>query len=63
MAEEKKGKKKPSIDIEEIPGGARPIEAVGTSVAAFIGIAPVKPLRLAVTALVLVAVARALRSR
>lgn len=63
MAEEKKGKKKPSVDIEEIPSGARPIEAVGTSVAAFIGIAPVKPLRLAVTALVLVAVARALRSR
>lgn len=30
----------PGIYVEEIPGGARPIEAVGTSVAAFVGRAP-----------------------
>jgi phage tail sheath protein FI len=29
----------PGVYIEEVPGGARPIEAVGTSTAAFIGIA------------------------
>jgi uncharacterized protein len=30
----------PDIYIEEIPSGARPIEAVGTSTAAFVGVAP-----------------------
>lgn len=30
----------PDVYVEEVPGGARPIEAVGTSLAAFIGIAP-----------------------
>ena len=30
----------PDIYIEEIPSGARPIQAVGTSTAAFVGIAP-----------------------
>jgi len=30
----------PDIYVEEVPGGARPIEAVGTSTAAFVGIAP-----------------------
>ncbi|MBI4650373.1 hypothetical protein HY745_03625 [Candidatus Desantisbacteria bacterium] len=29
----------PGVYIEEVSGGARPIEAVGTSTAAFIGIA------------------------
>jgi phage tail sheath protein FI len=30
----------PGIYVEEVPSGARPIEAVGTSTAAFIGVAP-----------------------
>jgi phage tail sheath protein FI len=30
----------PDIDIEEVPGGARPIQAVGTSTAGFVGEAP-----------------------
>ena len=30
----------PGIYLEEVPGGPRPIEAVGTSTAAFIGVAP-----------------------
>ena len=34
----------PGVYIEEVPGGARPIEAVGTSTAAFVGIAVKGPL-------------------
>ncbi|GGO30287.1 phage tail sheath family protein [Deinococcus humi] len=30
----------PDVYVEEVPGGPRPIEAVGTSTAAFIGVAP-----------------------
>jgi uncharacterized protein len=30
----------PGVYVEEVPGGARPIEAVGTSTAAFVGVAP-----------------------
>ena len=30
----------PGVDVEEVPSGARPIEAVGTSTAAFVGVAP-----------------------
>jgi Bacteriophage tail sheath protein len=30
----------PDIYVEEVPGGARPIEAVGTSTAGFVGVAP-----------------------
>src|SRR5262245_31366119 len=30
----------PGVYIEEVPSGARPIEAVGTSTAAFVGVAP-----------------------
>ena len=30
----------PGVYVEEIPGGARPIQAVGTSTAAFLGKAP-----------------------
>src|SRR5262249_56450590 len=29
----------PGVDVEELPGGARPIEAAGTSTAAFVGVA------------------------
>ena len=34
----------PGVYIEEVPGGARPIEAVGTSTAAFVGLAEKGPL-------------------
>ena len=30
----------PGIYVEEVPGGARPIGAVGTSTAGFVGVAP-----------------------
>ena len=30
----------PDIYVQEVPGGARPIEAVGTSTAGFVGLAP-----------------------
>ncbi len=30
----------PDVYVEEVPGGARPIEAVGASVAGFVGVAP-----------------------
>lgn len=30
----------PGVFVEEVPGGARPIEAVGTSTAGFVGVAP-----------------------
>jgi len=30
----------PDVYVEEVPGGARPIEAVGTSTAGFVGVAP-----------------------
>src|SRR6266508_151098 len=30
----------PGVYVEEVPGGARPIGAVGTSTAAFVGVAP-----------------------
>ena len=40
----KKGKKRvetaTSVYVEEVSSGARPIEAVGTSIAAFVGLAP-----------------------
>jgi uncharacterized protein len=34
----------PGVYVEEVPAGARPIEGVGTSVAAFLGFAPQGPL-------------------
>ena len=30
----------PDVYVEEVPGGSRPIEAVGTSTAGFVGVAP-----------------------
>jgi phage tail sheath protein FI len=30
----------PGVYIEEVPGGARPIQAVGTRTAGFVGVAP-----------------------
>ena len=34
----------PGVYVEEVESGARPIEGVGTSIAAFIGLAPGGPL-------------------
>ncbi|MFE1715931.1 phage tail sheath family protein, partial [Streptomyces sp. NPDC058728] len=34
----------PGVYVEEVAGGSRPIEGVGTSVAAFVGLAPHGPL-------------------
>lgn len=34
----------PGVYVEEVESGARPIEGVGTSIAAFIGFAPGGPL-------------------
>ncbi|GAA2493669.1 phage tail sheath subtilisin-like domain-containing protein [Winogradskya humida] len=34
----------PGVYVEEVAGGSRPIEGVGTSVAAFVGLAPTGPL-------------------
>jgi hypothetical protein len=36
----KRGQRARSVYVEEVASGARPIEAVGTSVAAFVGLAP-----------------------
>ena len=35
----------PGVYVEEVSSGARPIQAVGTSIAAFVGLAPVNPKR------------------
>jgi phage tail sheath protein FI len=34
----------PGVYVEEVAGGSRPIEGVGTAVAAFVGLAPTGPL-------------------
>lgn len=56
----------PGVYIDEVSSGSKPIEGVGTSVAAFVGLAPRQPVRLAAAGLlalaVVAAVARALRS-
>jgi hypothetical protein len=39
---QKRRGRRPSSYIEEVPSGSRPIEAVGTSTAAFVGSAPRK---------------------
>ena len=49
----RRGGRRPPVHVEEVPSGARPIEAVGTSVAAFVGFARENPVRL-VAALVVV---------
>ena len=68
MAKEKRTSKRtsyltPGVYVEEVPSGMRPIEAVGTSIAAFVGLAPVKPARLTVVALAIGLVVWAVRSR
>jgi hypothetical protein len=37
----------PGVYIEEVPAASKPIEGVGTSVAAFVGLAPFSAVRLA----------------
>jgi hypothetical protein len=39
---QKRRGRRPSVYIEEVPSGSKPIEAVGTSTAAFVGSAPRK---------------------
>jgi phage tail sheath protein FI len=52
----------PGVYVEEVSTGARPIEGVGTAVAAFVGFARRHPLPAALAAAaILVAVVRALR--
>jgi hypothetical protein len=53
----------PGVYLEEVPSALRPIEAVGTSVAAFVGLAPMKPARLTVVALVIGLAVWVVRSR
>jgi phage tail sheath protein FI len=45
----------PGVYVEEVSSGARPIEGVGTAVAAFIGFARRQPLLVAVAAAVVIA--------
>jgi hypothetical protein len=40
----KRGRKAVKVYYEEVSAGSRPIEAVGTAVAAFVGLAPGGPL-------------------
>jgi len=42
----------PPVPIKEVPSTSRPIEGVGTSPAAFVGLVPLNPLRLGTTVLV-----------
>ena len=63
MVRKKKGKRgkksggyrSPGVYVEEVSSGSRPIEAVVTSIAAFVGFAPLRPARAAVTLAVAVA--------
>jgi hypothetical protein len=57
-----KGSKKgtyltPGVYVEEVPSANKPIEGVGTSVAAFVGLSPFSPSRLARTLALAAAVA------
>lgn len=56
----------PGVYVEEVLSGARPIEGVGTAVAAFVGFARRQPVRaalvVAATLAAVVAVVRAIRS-
>ncbi|KRE58631.1 hypothetical protein [Phycicoccus sp. Soil748] len=51
----------PGVYIEEGPSGSRPIEAVGTSIAAFVGLSPFSPLRLVRTVALATALAVVVR--
>ena len=67
MTSRKRGKKRkpylsPGVYVEEVSSGAKPIEAVGTAIAAFVGLAPPNPKR-AAAVLVVAMVVLAARSR
>ncbi|WP_137123483.1 hypothetical protein [Segeticoccus rhizosphaerae] len=51
----------PGVYVEEVPSANRPIEGVGTSVAAFVGLSPFSPGRLAQTVALTAALAFVLR--
>jgi hypothetical protein len=51
----------PGVYIEEVPAASKPIEAVGTAVAAFVGLSPLNPLRLARTVALVALVAALVR--
>ena len=53
----------PAVYVEEVSSGARPIEGVGTAVAAFVGLAPPNPKRAAAAVLVVAMVVWAARRR
>jgi hypothetical protein len=53
----------PGVYMEEVSSGARPIQAVGTAVAAFVGLAPVNPKRAVAVLLAVAVVVWAARSR
>jgi len=53
------GYRSPGVYVEEVPSGARPLEGVGTAVAAFVGFAPLNPLRLGTSVLVVSGIALA----
>lgn len=72
MSQRKRTKKKqtgsylsPGVHVEEVSSGSRPIEGVGTAVAAFVGFARRQPVRaaIAITAILAAvgAVVRAIR--
>ena len=42
----KRGRRARKVYVEEVSSGARPIEAVGTAVAAFVGLAPDGPVNI-----------------
>lgn len=46
----------PGVYVEEVSSGSKPIEGVGTAVAAFVGLAQRDPVRAAVTAFVALSV-------
>jgi len=52
MAKKNKRKRKPKVYKEDISSGSRPIEGVGTAIAAFVGFATATPFRMATSALV-----------
>jgi hypothetical protein len=57
------GYQSPGVYVEEISSGSKPIEGVGTSTAAFVGLAPLNLKRAGVTVLVVALVVWALGSR
>ena len=67
MAEKKRRKKgkpggSPGVFVDEVSSGARPIEGVGTAVAAFVGLVP-RPLRAAAVVVVVAMAVAAVRGR